>query len=321
MILAKIVVLDGHVLNPGDTSWAFFESLGEFVVYPRTAPEDVVSRIGEAPYILVNKTVITKEIMDQAPQLEYIGVLATGYDVVDIEAAKVKKIIVTNIPGYGTKAVSQYAIGLLLEICLHIGHHNQRVQDGQWGREPDFCFWDYPLRELAGLTMGIIGPGRIGMATAHIARALGMDVVIDQNHSAHNNGIAREVPLETLWSISDVISLHCPLNPSTRHIINEATLSLTKKGVILINTARGGLVDEAALAAALKSGQVSFAGLDVVSQEPIRPDNPLLGLPNCILSPHIAAMPRESRQRLIDMAYDNFLKFQQGCPQNVVNPL
>ncbi|MDR2142257.1 MAG: D-2-hydroxyacid dehydrogenase [Deltaproteobacteria bacterium] len=314
----KVVVLDGHVLNPGDTSWAFFEALADLTVYPRTPPELTLERIGQASYLLLNKTRITREILERAPNIKYIGVLATGYDVVDIQAARERGVVVTNIPGYGTNAVSQYAIGLLLEICLHIGRHGQLVREGRWSQQPDFCFWEHPLRELTGLKMGIIGLGRIGLATAAIAKAMGMEALVDQAHADPDNGVARLVSQETLWSASDVISLHCPLNESTYHIVNEQSLSRVKKGVILINTARGDLVDEAALATALKSGQVGYAGLDVVSQEPISPDNPLLGLPNCLITPHVAGMPREARQRVIDMAYDNFLRFLEGTFQNVV---
>ncbi|MDR1394695.1 MAG: D-2-hydroxyacid dehydrogenase, partial [Deltaproteobacteria bacterium] len=246
---------------------------------------------------------------------------ATGFDGVDIEAARERQIAVTNVPGYATRAVSQFTIGLILEIVLHIGRHNQRVQEGQWVRQADFGYQDCPMRELAGLTLGIIGPGRIGQAAAVIARSLGLDVITDQEYSSGHGGIFRPVPLETLWAVSDIISLHCPLNDATRCLINDQTLARTKKGVIIINTARGGLIDDAALARALISGQAGFAGLDVISKEPIAPDNPLLGLPNCLITPHMAARARETRQRLIDMAYDNFLKFQQGSPQNLVCPL
>ena len=317
----KIVVLDGYTLNPGDISWEGLEAFGEVKVYDRTKEEEIIERIGDAQAVYTNKTPITRKVLEACPQIRFIGVLATGYNVVDIEAAKEGGIPVSNIPTYGTDAVGQFAIALLLEICHHIGHHSQAVRDGKWSRSADWCFWDYPLIELAGKTMGIIGFGRIGQSTGRIAKALGMQVIAnDAFESEAGREIATYVDRETLLRESDVIALHCPLFPETEGIINKKNIQKMKDGVILLNNSRGPLIVEEDLAAALESGKVYAAGLDVVSTEPIREDNVLLKAKNCFITPHISWAPRESRQRLMDIAVENLKAFKNGTPQNVVNP-
>lgn len=310
----KIVVLDGYTENPGDLSWSPLQELGELTVYDRTPPEAVLERIGDAEAIYTNKTVLSRELIQAMPSVRFIGVLATGYNVVDVQAARERGIVVCNIPTYGTDAVAQYVFALLLELCHRVAHHAQAVQEGRWTACPDFCFWDYPLIELSGKTMGIVGYGRIGQRTAQIARAFGMQVL------AYDAFVQAEecVPLDELLERSDVVSLHCPLFPETRHIIRGETIARMKDGAILINTSRGPLVDEAALREALTSGKLYGAAVDVVSTEPVQPDNPLLGLENCLITPHIAWAPRESRQRLMDIAVENLRCFLRGAPQNVV---
>lgn len=317
----KIVILDGYTENPGDLSWKGFEDLGELTVYDRTPSELAAERIGDAQIVITNKTPITRETLDMCPKVQYIGILATGYNIVDVEACKEKHIPVCNIPTYGTAAVGQFAIALLLEICHHVAHHSTAVHEGRWESNPDWCFWDYPLIELAGKTMGIIGFGRIGQATGKIARALGMKVLAyDSMPNESGREIAEYVDLEELLKASDVIALHCPLFPATERIINRETIRKMKDGVIILNNSRGPLIDEQDLADALNSGKVYAAGLDVVSTEPIRSDNPLLGAKNCIITPHISWAPKESRQRLMDIAVDNLKSYLAGKPQNVVNP-
>lgn len=317
----KIVILDGYTENPGDLSWEGFAALGELTVYERTAAADIVPRIGDAEIVYTNKTPITAETLAACPNLRYIGLLATGYNVVDVAAAKARGVAVTNIPTYGTAAVAQFAIAMLLEICHHVAHHSDAVHAGRWTANPDWCFWDYPLIELDGKTMGIIGFGRIGQATGRIARALGMRVLAyDSRPSDTGRAIAEYVPLDELLANSDVISLHCPLFPETEGIVNKANIARMKDGVILLNNSRGLLVVEQDLSDALNSGKVYAAGLDVVSTEPIRPDNPLLKAKNCFITPHISWAPRESRQRLMDIAVENLRAFLAGAPVNVVNP-
>ncbi len=317
----KIVILDGYTENPGDLSWEGFAALGELTVYERTAAADIVPRIGDAEIVYTNKTPITAETLAACPKLRYIGLLATGYNVVDVDAAKARGVAVTNIPTYGTAAVAQFAIAMLLEICHHVAHHSDAVHAGRWTANPDWCFWDYPLIELDGKTMGIIGFGRIGQATGRIARALGMRVLAyDSRPSDAGRAIAEYVPLDELLANSDVISLHCPLFPETEGIVNKANIARMKDGVILLNNSRGPLVVEQDLSDALNSGKVYAAGLDVVSTEPIRPDNPLLKAKNCFITPHISWAPRESRQRLMDIAVENLRAFLAGAPVNVVNP-
>ena len=317
----KIVVLDGYTLNPGDISWEGLEALGEVTVYDRTKPEEVVERIGDAEVVYTNKTPITRETLDQCGNIRFIGVLATGYNIIDIEAAKEKGIPVSNIPTYGTAAVSQFAIALLLELCHHIGEHSDAVKNGEWTSNPDWCFWKYPLVELAGKTMGIVGFGRIGQDTGKIAQALGMKVLAFDAYKRPEleSETCRYADLDTLLAESDVISLHCPLFPDTEGIINKDTIAKMKTGVMIINDSRGPLIVEEDLRDALNSGKVAGAALDVVSTEPIKMDNPLLSAKNVILTPHIAWAPKESRQRLMDIAVENLQCFVDGAPQNEVN--
>ena len=310
----KIVILDGHVENPGDLSWEPLAQLGEVTVYDRTAPKDVIARIGDAPIVITNKTVITREIFDACPAIRYVGVLATGYNVVDIAAARERGIIVTNVPAYSTQAVAQFTMALLLEICHHVGRHSDSVHAGKWSACQDFAYWDYPLIELAGKTIGIIGYGRIGQATAKAAQALGMKVIA---YSRHGQG-EPYVPLEELYAQADVISLHCPLTAENTGMINRETIAKMKDGVILLNTARGALINEADLREALLSGKVYAAAADVAAVEPIPADSPLLGLPNMIFTPHIAWACYETRQRLMDIAVDNVRQFLNGTPVNNV---
>lgn len=317
----KIVILDGYTENPGDLSWEGFEKLGDLTVYDRTPADKIVERIGDADVVYTNKTPITRETLDACPNVKFIGVLATGYNVIDVEAAKEKAIPVSNIPTYGTDAVAQFTIALLLELCHHIGDHSNAVKNGEWTNNPDWCFWNYPLIELAGKTMGVIGFGRIGQRTAEIAQALGMKILA---YDAYKNPeleseSCKYVELEELLANSDVISLHCPLFPETEGIINKDTIAKMKDGVMILNTSRGPLIVEEDLRDALNSGKVAGAGLDVVSKEPIEMDNPLLSAKNIIITPHIAWAPKESRQRLMDIAVDNLKGFKEGKPINVVN--
>lgn len=319
----KIVILDGYTENPGDLSWDDFAALGELTVYDRTSVinvQEVIDRIGDAEIVITNKTPISKKVIEACENIKYIGVLATGFNVVDVDAAKEKGIPVSNIPTYGTEAVGQFAMALLLEICHHIGHHDKAVHDGRWESNPDWCFWDYPLIELAGKTMGIIGFGRIGQTTGKIAKAFGMQVIAYDNYpNESGKEIGEYVGLDELLETSDVISLHCPLFPETEGIINKESIDKMKDGVILINNSRGPLIIENDLADALNSGKVYAAGLDVVSIEPISGDNPLLNAKNCIITPHISWAPKESRQRLMDIALSNLKSFLNGETLNVVN--
>ena len=319
----KIVVLDGYTENPGDLSWGELEELGQVTVYDRSSLTDeaeAIERIDDAQIVYTNKTPVTKKVIDACPNIKMISVLATGYNVVDYEYAKEKGIPVTNVPAYGTASVSQFAIALLLEICHHIGHHNKTVHDGRWENCDDWCYWDYPLIELAGKTMGIIGFGRIGQSTGRIAKAMGMKVIaFDNMPNDAGREIAEYVDLDTLLSTSDVIALHCPLFPSTQGIINKENIAKMKDGVILLNNSRGPLVVEQDLADALNSGKIAAAGLDVVSTEPIRGDNPLLKAKNCLITPHISWAPKEARQRILDCTEENLRGFLAGSPVNVVN--
>lgn len=322
--MKKIVILDGYTENPGDLSWAGFEQLGMLTVHDRTPIDDeaeIINRIGDAEIVITNKTPISANTISKCENLEYIGVLATGYNVVDIAAAREKNIPVSNIPTYGTDAVGQFAIALLLEICHHIGHHSDAVHSGRWAAAEDWCFWDFPLIELSGKTMGIIGFGKIGQATGRIAKALGMKVIAYDNYP---NDAGREIAayvkdIDELFAKADVISLHCPLFPETQGIINKANIEKMKDGVIILNNSRGPLIVEQDLADALNSGKVYGAGLDVVSKEPITQDNPLLNAKNCIITPHISWAPVESRGRLMDIAVANLKAFLSGKPENVVN--
>lgn len=316
----KIVILDGHVLNPGDLSWDGFHALGDVTVYERTAPEETVARIGEAPCIITNKVLITREVMEACPDLRYVGVLATGYNVVDIAEANRRGIIVTNIPAYSTPSVAQMAIALLLEVCLHVGAHSDSVHAGDWSACADFAYWQYPLIELAGKTLGVIGFGSTGQATARVAQALGMRILVHtrtQRPEQLAQGM-RFAVLDELLTQSDVISLHCPLTDATHRLIRAETLAQIKRGAILINTGRGPLVDDAAVAAALKDGTLYAYASDVLTAEPPAADNPLLHAPRCILTPHIAWAPLESRTRLMNTAVANLRAFLEGHPQNAV---
>ncbi len=319
----KIVILDGYTENPGDLSWKGLEELGQVTVYDRTPADDeeIIRRIGDAECVYTNKVPLSETVFERCTGIKFVGVLATGYNVVNIKAARAKGILVCNIPTYGTAAVGQFAIAMLLEICHHVGHHNQAVHEGRWTSCPDWCFWDYPLIELDQKVMGIIGYGRIGQSTGRIAQALGMKVLAYDAHKVPEleSGTCSYVDLDTLLRESDVISLHCPLFPETEGIINKENIGKMKDGVIILNNSRGPLIVEADLAEALKSGKVYGAGLDVVSTEPIREDNPLLDAPNCLITPHISWAPRESRQRLMDIAVDNLRRFLAGEAVNVVN--
>ncbi|WP_251316279.1 D-2-hydroxyacid dehydrogenase [Flintibacter muris] len=319
----KIVVLDGYTENPGDLSWAGMEALGEVTVYDRTPLDDegeIIRRIGDAEVVLTNKTPISRAALDACPSVKFISVLATGYNVVDVAAAREKGIPVSNIPTYGTASVGQFAIALLLEICHHIGHHNEAVHAGRWEHCDDWCFWDYPLIELAGKTMGVIGFGRIGQQTGKIAKALEMNVIaFDSYPNDSGKAIAEYVTLDELLAKSDVIAVHCPLFPETQGIINKDNIAKMKDGVIILNNSRGPLVVEQDLADALNSGKVAAAGLDVVSTEPIKGDNPLLKAKNCIITPHISWAAKEPRSRIMNMSVDNIKAYLAGAPVNVVN--
>ncbi|MDR1394010.1 MAG: D-2-hydroxyacid dehydrogenase [Bifidobacteriaceae bacterium] len=352
--MTRIVVLDGHVLNPGDLSWDGLAELGDLTVHQRTDPEDVAGRLTGYDCALTNKTVLGKTVLSGATTLKYVGVLATGYDVVDLAAARSLGLAVTNVPAYGSATVAQFAIGLLLEICHRIGHHDHAVHQGAWQDGQDWCFWDYPQVELAGKTLGLIGYGRIGQTTARIAQALGMrtiaydpafgelpgtsptrqDTSRPQSEPATSGpatdlaadpashpwpGPAERSTLPDLLTQSDFIALHCPLRPDTKELINQETIALMKDGVILINNARGQLVAESDLAAALNSGKVAAAGLDVMADEPIRPGNPLLTARNCLITPHISWASRESRGRLLEIAVNNLRQFLAGRPVNLVS--
>ena len=319
----KIVVLDGYTENPGDLSWEELGKLGELTVYDRTSLTDeaeAIARIGDAEIVFTNKTPITRKVLDACPGIRFISLLATGYNCVDYAYAREKGIPVANVPTYGTASVGQFAIALLLEICHHIGHHDASVHAGNWERCADWCYWDYPLIELAGKAMGIIGFGRIGQTTGRIARAMGMEVLAYDSHpSDAGRAIAEYVDLDALLARSDVVALHCPLFPETEGIINRETIAKMKDGAILLNNSRGPLVVEQDLADALNAGKLAAAGLDVVSTEPIRGDNPLLKAKNCIITPHISWAPKESRQRIMDCSVSNVKAFLAGSPVNVVN--
>lgn len=311
----KIVILDGYGMNPGDLSWAPFEALGDVTVYDYTAPEEVAERMKGAEAILTNKTVITEELINGCETLKYIGVLATGFNVVDLKAAAARGIPVTNVPAYSTFAVAQQVFALLLELTNRVGAHNAAVQSGRWQNNRDFCFWDYPLMELRGKTFGVIGLGQIGNATADLARAFGMKVIAVSAHSKEDYVVS----MDELLAQADVISLHCPLRADNAKFINAETIAKMKDGAILINTARGGLIDDEALCEALKSGKLYGAAVDVLTQEPPKAGSPLIGLDNCIISPHVAWASYEARQRLMNIASGNLAAFQKGEKLNVVN--
>ena len=320
----KIVVLDGYTVNPGDLNEEALHRLGQLTIYDRTDRSDtaeIIRRIGDAEVVVTNKTPITPEIIDACPTMRFIAVQATGYNVVDIDYAREKGIPVSNVPVYGTRAVSQFTIALLLEICHRIGHHSETVHNGKWEQSIDFCYWDYPLIELEGKTFGMIGCGKIGRQTARIAAALGMRVITyDLRPKDSGRAVAEYVDFDTLLRESDVLSIHMPLLPFNTGIINRETIAKMKDGVIFLNTSRGQMVVEQDLADALNAGKVAAAGLDVVSTEPIRGDNPLLQAKNCFITPHMAWGALESRQRIMDATVANIRGYQQGEPVNVVNP-
>lgn len=315
----RIVVLDGWTLNPGDLSWAGLEVLGTLNVYDRTPPELTLDRAADCEIVLTNKTVLSAATIEQLPALRYIGVLATGYNVVDLEATRRRNVTVTNVPDYGTPSVTQMVFAHLLNLTHHVADHGRGVTDGRWTRSQDFCYWDFPLVELSGLTLGIIGFGRIGRSVATAARAFGMEVLAYAVNSPSDvpEGV-RFVALEELFRTSDVVSLHCPLTPETRELVNAERLAMMKPSAFLINTGRGPLIDEAALAEALTRGQIAGAGLDVLSTEPPSADNPLIGAPNCCITPHIAWATRAARTRLLNIAVANVRAFLDGTPANVV---
>lgn len=319
----KLVVLDGYTENPGDLSWEGLKEFGELTVYDRTSYVEsplIAERISNAEIVITNKTPISRTTIDKCPNIRLIAVLATGYNVVDYNYAAEKGIPVVNVPTYGTASVSQFSIALLLEICHHIGHHDKTVHEGKWAKNADWCYWDYPLIELEGKTMGIIGFGRIGQAEGRIAKALGMNVIAyDLYPNESGRVIADYVTLDELFANSDVISLHCNLTPENTEMINRNNIAKMKDGVILLNNARGQLVNEADLADALASRKVAAAGLDVVSTEPIKADNPLLSVPNCIITPHISWAPKESRSRIMDSTVENIRAFLAGKPVHVIN--
>jgi glycerate dehydrogenase len=315
----RIVLLDGHVLNPGDLSWAELQALGPCEIYGRTSPEQVLARALDAEIILVNKVGISREIIARLPRLKYVGVLATGYDCVDVDAARQRRIVVANVPAYGTDSVAQMVFSHLLNLAQHVGEHARSVAARRWTQSGDWCYWEHPLVELAGRTMGIVGLGRIGRATARLASAFGMEVLAFDVASPAMERVAA-VDLSTLFRRSDAVSLHCPLTPETRQLVNADRLALMKRTAVLINTSRGALVDEQALADALNAEQIAGAGLDVLAVEPPPADHPLLTAMHCYVTPHIAWATRSARQRLLDVVVANVRAFLEGRPQNVVNP-
>ena len=319
----KIVVLDGYTLNPGDLSWEAVEAMGELIVHERTAfnQEMIIKTIEDADAVLTNKTPLSKAVIESVPNLKYIGVLATGYNVIDVAAAKQAGIVVSNVPIYGTQAVGQFTMALLLELCHHVGDHNAAVKNGDWTKSKDFCFWNSPLIELSGKTLGIIGFGRIGQATAKMAQAFGLRILA-YNRSQDlrlESETLKYVELDELLEKSDFVSLHCPLTTETEGLINSDSISKMKDGAFLINTSRGGLIVEEDLKKALNSGKLAGAAVDVVSKEPIDADNPLLKAQNCIITPHIAWASKEARARLMQTTVENLKAFVKGKPINKVN--
>ena len=316
----KIVILDGHAVNPGDLSWDRFRAFGDVTVYEQTALSQTAERLNGAEIVMTNKTPITAELLDACPTIRLICVLATGYNVVDCTAARQRGIPVCNVPDYGTNAVAQFTFSLLLELCNRVGLHSDAVHSSEWTNCPDFCFWKTPQMELAGKTLGIIGFGRIGRAVGRIAKAMGMDVIAyNRSQNPEGKTIGRYVDLDTLLAKSDIISLHCPLTAENTGLINANAVAKMKDGAILLNTARGGLLNEQDVTDALRSGKLKAAAVDVVSYEPIKKDNPLLTAPNCIITPHMAWAPVESRQRILDCTVSSIEAFLDGSPINTVN--
>lgn len=322
----KIVVLDGYGLNPGDLCWdGILEIDNQAIIHDTIEQQEVVEKIGDAEIIIVNKIKISRDTLKQVPNLKYIGVLATGYDIVDVEAARDYGVTVTNVPGYGTESVAQFVFALLLQVCNQVAHHEKRVREGAWEEYNEFCFWEKPLIELSGKTLGIVGYGRIGQAVARIGKAFGMNILVNtvypmgENWDNQSKDGVTYVTLDNLYKNSDVISLHCPLFNENRGMICRDSIDKMKDGVILINTSRGGLIDEADLVQALNAGKIAGAGLDVMINEPPKSDNPLIGAKNCIVTPHIAWAPKEARARLLDIAVENIKAFIKNEKQNVVN--
>jgi len=316
----RIVVDDGATLNPGDLSWEGLGAFGPYEVYPHSTAQEILERCRDAEAILTNKAALNRATIVALPKLKYIGVTATGYNIVDIEAAGSRGIVVTNVPTYGTDSVAQMVFALLLELTQHVGHHAQTVRDGRWAKSDNFCYWDYPLVELAGLTMGIVGCGRIGLVTARLADAFGMKVIGHDVMPFDGGRVSIEpVGLNDLFARGDVISLHCPLTPATEGLVDAARLARMKKTAFLINTSRGALINERDLAEALNAGCLAGAGVDVLSTEPPKPDNPLITAKNCIITPHIAWATRSARQRLLQASIANLCAYSSGTPQNVVN--
>jgi len=316
----KIVILDGYTTNPGDLSWEGFKKLGEYAFYDRTDPGDIIKRAEKADIILVNKVCVNRELIEALPELKYIGILATGYNTVDLEAASSRNIIVTNIPAYSTPSVVQMVFAHILNFTQQVALHASGVREGKWSKSKDFCYWETPLTELEGKTMGIIGYGKIGREVAKLALAFGMNVVVNtRTVPEENTGKVRFIKADKVFAISDFISIHSPLTPETKHMVNRDRLEKMKKSAILINTGRGYIVDEQALADALNNGQIAGAGLDVLSEEPPKPDNPLIKAKNCVITPHIGWATRASRDRLIEIAIQNVKSFIEGNPVNVVN--
>jgi glycerate dehydrogenase len=315
----RIIVLDGYTLNPGDLSWGPLEALGRCEIFERSSEQEILQRAAEAEIVLTNKAQLNRGTIERLPKLKYIGILATGTNIVDLDAARERAIIVTNVPAYGTTSVAQTTIALLLELTQRTGHHSQTVREGKWSRHEDWCYWDYPLVELAGLTIGIVGPGRIGSAVAAIANAFRMKVLVWSHSKKAAPPYASPVGLEELFRQSDVVSLHCPLTTETKHLVNAERLGWMKSTAYLLNTSRGLLIDEAALADALNSERLAGAGLDVLSTEPPRPDNPLLRARNCIITPHLAWATQAARARLLKIAVENVEAFLRGQPQNLVS--
>lgn len=317
----KIVILDGRGLNPGDLDYSCFDQFGEVTIYQRTDTEaETIARIADHEIVMVNKVPITEAVLAACPNIRLICVQATGYNIVDTQACARRSIPVTNVPSYGTAAVAQFTIALMLEMCHRIGLHNHSVHNGDWCKAETFCYWLTPQMELAGKTLGLIGFGRIGQAVAKLAKAFGMEVLAyNRSQCDEGRALADYVDLNTLLSRSDFVSLHCPQTAATEKIINADTIAKMKDGAMLVNTARGGLVDEQALVDALNCGKLRYAAVDVVSQEPMKETNPLLSTRKCIITPHIAWAPVESRQRLLDTVVENVRAFLNGMPQNVVN--
>jgi len=315
----KIVALDGYTLNPGDLSWDGFESLGDFISYDRTPKGEIANRAKEADVILINKVEITKEILAELHNLKYIGVLATGYNVVDVKSANERNIVVTNIPSYGTNSVAQMVFALLLELTQNVGLHSDSVKNGEWSKSEDWCYWKKPLVELNGLTLGIIGLGRIGTAVANLGKAFGMKILANDTSKSDNTlAWIKMVDQDEIFNVSDIISLHCPLTDENKEFVNADKLRMMKKSAFLINTSRGQLINENDLAAALNYDRIAGAALDVLSKEPPDENNPLLSAKNCIITPHIAWATKSARQRLMDIAVDNLKSFIEGNPKNVV---